>query len=504
MEVKRLKYSVDGEWRESKTSRYMPVTDSSTGKVIAEAPACTADEVEEAIQSAQAAFPAWSARPVAVRTQVMFRWKPLLEAHMDELAVLISTELGKNLDEARGEIVKIIEAVELACASPMLLQGDSLMNVSTDHDTVMYREPLGVFVGIVPFNFPAMIPFGWILPLCITTGNTLVLKLASMVPMTGMRLLELLYQAGLPKGVVNVVTCGRQEAEIFLKHPAVRGVSFIGSTETGRHVYSIAAANGKRVQAQTEAKNHGIVLRDAPLERSARGIVNSTFGCAGMRCMALPVLCVENKIADEFIDYLVRFAKERVIGCAYDPKTELGPVVSAEHKRFVTNWIERGVQEGAELILDGRDLVVPGYEEGFFVGPTIFDQVKPEHASGQREVFGPVTFVKRIDSFEEGVEIANASPFANGHSIFTSSGYYAREFARRSHAGMVGVNVGIPVPVSFFPFSGHKDSFFGDLHIFGRDGVAFYTESKCVTSRWFSEEESKATRVGTWEGTVNR
>jgi len=504
MDVKRLKYSVDGEWRESTTSRYMPVTDSSTGRVIAEAPACTAAEVEEAIQAAAQAFPTWAAKPVAVRTQVMYRWKPLLEAHMDELSLLISTELGKNLEEARGEIVKIIEAVELACSAPMLMQGDSLMNVATDHDTVLYREPLGVFVGIVPFNFPAMIPFGWIVPLCITTGNTLVLKLASLVPLSGMRLLELLYEAGLPRGVVNAVTCGRQEAEIFLKHPAVRGVSFIGSTETGRHVYSVAAAHGKRVQAQTEAKNHGLVLRDAPLERSARGIINSTFGCAGMRCMALPVLCVENAIADEFIDYLVRFAKERIVGCAYDPKTEIGPVVSGEHKRFVTGWIERGAEEGAELILDGRGIVVPGCEEGFFVGPTIFDQVKPEHACGRDEVFGPVTFVKRIDDFEEGLALANASPFANGASIFTSSGYYAREFARRSHAGMVGVNVGIPVPVSFFPFAGHKDSFFGDLHIFGRDGVAFYTESKCVTSRWFSEEESRATKVGTWEGTVNR
>jgi malonate-semialdehyde dehydrogenase (acetylating)/methylmalonate-semialdehyde dehydrogenase len=304
--------------------------------------------------------------------------------------------------------------------------------------------------------------------------------------------------------VVNVVTCGRAEAEIFLKHRAVRGVSFIGSTETGRHIYSVAAAHGKRVQAQTEAKNHGLVLRDASLERAARGIVNSTFGCAGMRCMALPVLCVENAVADEFIDYFIRFAKERVVGAAYDPKTELGPLVTAEHKRFVTDWIGKSIQEGAELVLDGRDLVVSGYEGGYFVGPTIFDSVTPEMTCGDQEVFGPVTYIKRIDDFEEGLALANANQFANGATIFTNSGYHAREFARRSHAGMVGVNVGIPVPVSFFPFAGHKDSFFGDLHIFGRDGVAFYTESKCVTSRWFSEEEMRATRVSTWEGTVNR
>ncbi|MGI5835051.1 MAG: CoA-acylating methylmalonate-semialdehyde dehydrogenase [Chloroflexota bacterium] len=503
-EVKRLKYCVDGEWLESKTSRYMPVTDSSTGQIIAETPACTAEEVESAIISAQNAFPAWADKPAAVRTQVLFRWKILLEQHIEELARICSTELGKNLDESRGEIFKIIEACEVAMATPMLMQGSALMNVSTGHDTVEYREPLGVFAGIAPFNFPAMIPFGWMVPLCIATGNTLVIKAASLVPMSGIRLLELLQEAGLPKGVVNLLTCSRNEAELLLTHPAVRGVTFVGSTSIGKHVYSVAAANGKRVQAQTEAKNHGIVLKDASLERAARGIINSTFGCAGMRCMALPVVCVENAVADQFVDYLVRFAKERVVGCAYDPKTELGPVVSAEHKKFVVDWINKSVQEGAELILDGRDIVVPGYEGGFFVGPTIFDHVKPGMSCGEEEVFGPVCFVKRVADFEEALAIANNNRFANGSCIFTESGSYAREFARRTHAGMVGINVGIPVPVSFFPFSGHKESFFGDLHVLGRDGVAFYTEAKCVTSRWFTEEDLKVKKVSTWEGTITR
>jgi malonate-semialdehyde dehydrogenase (acetylating)/methylmalonate-semialdehyde dehydrogenase len=361
-----------------------------------------------------------------------------------------------------------------------------------------------VFTGIAPFNFPAMIPFGWMIPLAIVTGNTYVLKAASMVPLSAIRCLELLHEAGLPRGVVNLVTCGRNEAEILLTHPEVKGVSFVGSTDTGKHVYSVAAAHGKRVQAQTEAKNHGIVLKDASLERAARGIINSTFGCAGMRCMALPVVCVENAVADQFIDYLVRFGKERVIGCSYDPKTELGPVVSGEHKKFVTDWIAKGVAEGAELILDGRGTVVQGYEGGFFVGPTIFDRVTESMSCGTEEVFGPVTFIKRIDDFEEGLAIANGSRFANGSCIFTESGYYAREFARRTHAGMVGVNVGIPVPVSFFPFSGHKQSFFGDKHVLGRDGIDFYTETKCVTTHWFSEEEKKVTKVGTWEGTTTR
>ncbi len=503
-EPKRLKYFINGEWLTSKTDKYMPVTDSSTGEVFAEAPCCTKDEVEEAIQNAQWAFETWGRLPIQKRTQVIFNWKRLLEQNAEEITYLCSRELGKNLDEARGEVIKIIEGCETAVSAPMVLKGESLMNVSTGHDTVSYREPLGVFAGIAPFNFPAMIPFGWMLPLCIVSGNTFVLKLASMVPTTGMRLTELLHEAGLPAGVVNVVTCSRNEAELMMTHPLVRGVSFVGSTKVGLHVYSTAAAHGKRVQAQTEAKNHGLVLADASLERAAAGIINSTFGCAGMRCMALPIIVVENKVADEFIGYMMKFAKQRVVGCSYDPKTELGPVVSADHQAFVKGWIDKGVEEGADLLLDGRDLVVPGFEGGHFVGPTIFDNVTEDMEVGREEIFGPVLGIKRVADFEEGITIMNNSRFANGSCIFTESGYYSREFARRTHAGMVGINVGIPVPVSFFPFAGHKQSFFGESHVFGLDGFRFYTESKCVTSRWFTEAEKKETKVGTWEGTVNK
>jgi malonate-semialdehyde dehydrogenase (acetylating)/methylmalonate-semialdehyde dehydrogenase len=503
-EVEILKYCVDGEWRESTTDKYMDVTDSSTGEVFAKAPCCTAAEVTSAIEAAQRAYPAWSGLPLQKRTQVLFKWKTVLEEHEDELAYICSRELGKNLEEARGEIVKIVEGCEVGVAAPMIAKGESLMNVSTGHDTVTYREPLGVFAGIAPFNFPAMIPFGWMIPLAIVTGNTFVLKAASLVPTSGIRLLQLLYEAGLPKGVVNLVTCSRNEAEIMMTHPAVRGVSFVGSTEVGKHVYSIAAAHGKRVQAQTEAKNHGLVMSDASLERAAAGIINSTFGCAGMRCMALPVCVVENEVADEFIGYMKNFAQQRVVGCSYDPKTELGPVVSAEHQAFVKGWIDKGVEEGADLILDGRGLVVPGFEKGFFVGPTIFDKVTEDMSVGREEIFGPVLCIKRVEDFEEGITLMNNSRFANGSCIFTESGYFAREFARRSHAGMVGINVGIPVPVSFFPFAGHKNSFFGESHVFGLDGIHFYTETKCVTSRWFTEAEKKQKKVGTWEGTVNR
>jgi malonate-semialdehyde dehydrogenase (acetylating)/methylmalonate-semialdehyde dehydrogenase len=502
--VKTLNYCVDNEWRESATEKYMDVTDSSTGEVFAQAPCCTAAEVEAAILSAHKAYQTWSALPIQRRTQVLFRWKQLLEDNMEELAYICSREVGKNLDEARGEIVKIIEGCEVGVAAPMLIKGEALMNVSAGHDTVSYREPLGVFAGIAPFNFPAMIPWGWMIPLCIVTGNTFVLKAASMVPTSSIRLLELLLEAGLPKGVVNVVTCSRKEAELLLTHPLIRGVSFVGSTDVGLHVYSVAAAHGKRVQAQTEAKNHGLVLADASLERAAAGIINSTFGCAGMRCMALPVCVVENTVADEFIGYMKTFAQQRVVGCSYDPKTELGPVVSAEHQAFIKGWIDKGVAEGADLVLDGRNLVVPGFEKGFFVGPTIFDNVSESMAIGRDEIFGPVLAIKRVEDFEEGMAIMNASRFANGSCIFTESGYWAREFARRTHAGMVGINVGIPVPVSFFPFAGHKDSFFGESHVFGQDGIRFFTETKVVTSRWFTEADKKQKRVDTWEGTVNR
>jgi malonate-semialdehyde dehydrogenase (acetylating)/methylmalonate-semialdehyde dehydrogenase len=384
------------------------------------------------------------------------------------------------------------------------MQGDSLMNVSAGFDTVSYREPLGVFVGIAPWNFPAMIPMGWMIPLALTTGNTYVLKAASFVPQTAMRMSELLAEAGLPAGVLNLVTAGRQEAELLLKHPKVRGVTFVGSTAVGRHVYAVAAAHGKRVQCLTEAKNHALVLRDAPVKATAQRIINSAFGCAGERCMALPTLAVEEPMGDALVTAIVELAKRRRLGPAWEAGTELGPLVTAEHRNFVVGWIEKSISEGAKLVLDGRDVKVPGYEGGYFLGPTVFDHVTGDMRCGWEEVFGPVLYIKRIKNFEEGVQLINASEFANGASIFTQSGYYAREFARRIDGGMVGINVGIPVPISVFPFCGHKNSFFGDLHVMGRDGVAFFTETKAVTSYWFSEADLQGEKVGTWEGTITR
>ncbi len=501
--LRRLKYCVNGEWKDSATTEFMPVTNSSTGEAMAEAPCCTVDEVNSAVEAAAAAFRGWADTPVTQRAQLMFKFKAKLEEHLDELTLSVSKELGKTLDEARGDVLKAIEVVELACAVPITMQGRSLMNVSRGFDTVSYREPLGVFAGIVPFNFPAMIPFGWMIPLCITTGNTFVLKAASQTPLTAIRMLELLYEAGLPPGVLNLVTTSRTQAELLLRHPAVKGVSYVGSSVVGRHIYATAAANHKRVQCLGEAKNHGLVLRDANIEMTARVIINSTFGCAGMRCMALPVVVVEEAVADEFMSYFVQFAKERKLGAAYDPATELGPVVSAELRRSVCAWIEKGIEEGAELVLDGRNAVVNGFEGGFFVGPTVFDHVKPGMTIGESEIFGPVTCIKRVNDFEEGLALMNANPFANGSCIFTESGRYAREFARRTDGGMVGINVGIPVPISVFPFCGHKESFYGDLHVMGTDGVAFYTETKSVTTRWLGTAPA-VKRLSTWEGTITR
>lgn len=502
--TKRLKYFVNGEWRETSGGAYMPCYNPSTGEIVAEAPKCTSAEVEEAVQAAAAAYPGWRDTPITKRVQVLFRIKELLDKHLDELGVLLATEMGKNLNEARGDVLKAIEVTELACGIPSLMAGYSLANVSTGFDTVANREPLGVFAGIAPFNFPAMIPMGWMAPLAIATGNTYVLKAASMVPRTAMRIAELWAEAGVPKGVFNLVTCSRHEAEILLKHPLVKGVSFVGSTKVGQHVYATAAAAGKRVQCLTEAKNHALVLRDAPIAATAQRIVNSAFGCAGQRCMALPAICVEESIADALVAEIVALARKLRLGPAWDPATAMGPLVSAEQRQSVLDWIEKGIAEGATLALDGRKAKVKGYEGGFFVGPTIFDHVSPEMRIGIDEIFGPVLSIKRVKDFEEGLAIMNASEFGNGAAIFTTSGGSAREFARRSGAGMVGINVGIPVPISVFPFTGHKHSFFGDLHCMGRDGVAFFTETRAVTSYWFNEADLKGSRVGTWEGTISR
>ena len=500
--MENLKPFINGQYVESKSEKFNKIFDPSTGEQIAQVPTCTQEEVECAIAAAKAAYPAWSATPVRKRAQLMLRLRELIVRDMEKLTLLCATENGKNLSEAAGDVGKALEMTELAASAPTLLMGDSLMNTSTGYDTTTYREPLGVFAGIAPWNFPAMIPVGWMAPLCIVCGNTFVLKPASTTPMTSLKFAELYKEAGFPDGVFNVVPCSRKEAEIFLTHPDIKGITFVGSTSVGKHVYETAAAHGKRVQALCEAKNHALVLKDAPITRTAAGIMNSAFGCAGERCMALPAVVVEEEIADKLVAELVRLCKLQKVGPAYDKSTNLGPVGSASHRKFVTDWIAKGVEEGAKLVLDGRDVKVPGYENGYYVGHTIFDHVTPEMTIGQREVFGPVLCIKRVNSFEEGLQLMNSNPFANGSVIFTQNGYYAREFARRTDGGMVGVNVGIPVPIGVFSFTGHKLSFFGDLHCHGKDAFRFYTETKTVTTRWFDEEEMKKESVDSWDGSL--
>lgn len=501
-EVKKLGFFVNGKFHESRTDKYMNVFNPSTGEVLAQAPCCTEEDVNCAIKAASDAFSSWSQQPVMKRVQVLYKFRELIDEHAEELTRMVATEHGKVLEESRGDIMKIKECVEFACGAPTLMMGESLMDTSTGYDTVLYREPLGVFAGIAPFNFPGMVPMGWMAPLCIAAGNTIVIKASSMTPMTALRCAELWKEAGLPDGVLNIVTCSRKEAEIFLKHPDIKGITFVGSTSVGLHIYATAAANGKRVQALCEAKNHGLVLEDAALERTARGIINSSFGCAGERCMALPVVVAHESIADKLVELIVQYAKELKVGPAYDEKSQLGPVVTEEHRSFVLKWIEKGLEQGAKLVLDGRKTNVEGYEKGFYLGPTILDHVTPEMTVGDSEIFGPVLCIKRVKNFEEGLKVMNNNPFANGSVVFTQSGYYSREFARRTHGGMVGINVGIPVPVTMFPFTGHKNSFIGDLHCLGKDGIRFYTETKAVTTRWFDEDEMKNTKVDSWDGSL--
>ncbi|MDR2524875.1 MAG: CoA-acylating methylmalonate-semialdehyde dehydrogenase [Oscillospiraceae bacterium] len=493
---------INGRFIDSAAQSFTEAYNPSTGEVTCRVPCCPREEVGQAIAAAKAAFPAWAATPALKRSQIFYRVRELLLAHMEELTRLVAEENGKSWEEAQGDVLKAKEGTELAISAPSLLMGESLMDTSAGFDTVLYREPLGVFAGIVPFNFPAMIPFGWMAPVCLACGNTMVLKAAAPTPRTAMRIAALYKEAGLPDGVLNVVTCTRDEASAILTHPDIKGVTFVGTTKVGLHIYSTAAAAGKRVQALCEAKNHALVLDDAPIARTAAGIVNAAFGCAGERCMALPVVVAHESIADALAAAIVEQAKKRKIGAAYDKTTELGPVVSAAHKAGILRRIAQGVAEGAKLLLDGRDVRVPGYENGFFVGPTVFDHVQPGMSIGETEIFGPVLCIKRCKDFEAGLALMNENPFANGSVIFTQSGYYAREFARRTDGGMVGVNVGIPVPVGVFPFSGHKNSFFGDAHCLGKDAYRFYTETKVVTTRWFDGAEAKKKTTTTWDGTI--
>ncbi|MDR7246060.1 MULTISPECIES: CoA-acylating methylmalonate-semialdehyde dehydrogenase [Priestia] len=480
--VKTVKNYIGGQWIESATSKTEPVYNPATGEIIAQVPLSTKEDVDQAVQAANEAFKRWAKTAVPKRARILFKYQQLLVDNWDELAKLVTVENGKSFNEARGEVQRGIECVEFAAGAPTLMMGKQLPDIATDIESGMYRYPIGVIGGITPFNFPMMVPC-WMFPLAIACGNTFVLKPSERTPLLAARLAELFEEAGLPKGVLNIVNGAHDVVNGLLEHKLVKAISFVGSQPVAEYVYKKGTENLKRVQALAGAKNHSIVLNDADLNVATKQIIGAAFGSAGERCMAASVVTVQEEIADQLIERLVEEANNIVIGDGLEENVFLGPVIRENHKERTLSYIESGVQEGAELIRDGRtDAAVNG--NGYFVGPTIFDHVTQEMKIWQDEIFAPVLSIVRVKTLEEAIEVANNSRFANGACIYTDSGASVREFRENIESGMLGVNVGVPAPMAFFPFSGWKDSFYGDLHANGTDGVEFYTRKKMVTTRW--------------------
>ncbi len=480
---------IGGEWVAVEAAETGLVYNPSLGEVIAEVPLGGADLVDQAVKSAHEAFPGWWETPAIDRANILFRYKALLEQHVDELALSISTEHGKTIPEARGDIRRGIQMVEYACGAPTLLMGESLENVARGIDCDSIRQPLGVCVGITPFNFPAMVPL-WMFPLALACGNTFVLKPSEKVPLTAIRLIELLAEAGLPKGVLNLIHGGRECVDALLTHPLVRAISFVGSTPVARHIFDTGTKHGKRVQAAGGAKNFILLMPDATVNETVRGLTEAAFGCAGERCMSGSTAIAIGDAARRVLPELVNVAKSMKVGPTFnDPSSQMGPVITSQHRDRVSELIGVGATEGARVLADGRSVKVTGAPNGFYVGPTILDEIRPDMTVAREEIFGPVLNVYRMDDLDSAIELANKSAYGNGAAIFTNSGRAAREFKHRIRAGMVGINVGVPAAMAFFPFSGWGESFFGDLHLQGREGVAFYTQQKVTTSRWFAAGE---------------
>lgn len=476
----KLKNYINGEWVESKTTVYEDVYNPATKEIIAQVPISTKEDIEYAAEVAKAAFEKWKNVAVPRRARILFNYQQLLTKHKEELANLITIENGKNLTEALGEVQRGIENVEFAAGAPSLMMGDSLSSIATDVEATNYRYPIGVVGGIAPFNFPMMVPC-WMFPMAIALGNTFVLKPSERTPLLTKRLAELFTEAGLPKGVFNVVYGAHDVVNGVLEHPEIKAVSFVGSKPVGEYVYKKGSENLKRVQALTGAKNHTIVLNDANLEETVTNVVSAAFGSAGERCMACAVVTVEEGIADEFMAALKLRTKDIKVGNGLEDGVFLGPVIREENKQRTLSYIEKGVEEGARLVCDGRD---NSPEEGFFVGPTIFDNVTTDMTLWKDEIFAPVLSVIRVKNLKEAVEIANQSEFANGACLFTNNASAIRYFRENIDAGMLGINLGVPAPMAFFPFSGWKSSFYGTLHANGKDAVDFYTRKKVVTARY--------------------
>ncbi len=476
-------FLANGQFELSASDWRGDVFNPSTGRVQAEVPFCTPEEIDRAVKAAADALPAWSETPVVERAKVMFRFREKLQARFEELAALVTREHGKTMGEARAEMQRGIEMVEFACGIPSLLMGQALENLAASVDCETSRHPVGVCVGITPFNFPSMVPL-WMFPVAITCGNTFILKPSEKVPLSAMKLGELLTESGLPPGVFNIVHGDKVAVDALLTHQSVRAVSFVGSTAVARHVYQTGTANGKRVQAAGGAKNHLIIMPDADLDQAVKALSLSAFGCAGERCMAGSVAVPVGRIADNLVEGLCRAGGTMKVGPTDGgPEVDMGPLISGAHRDRVATYLDVAKSEGAEVALDGRKFDLP--REGFLLGPSVVDRVKPGMRLAREEIFGPVLSVVRVGDLDEALALGRQCEYGNGASIFTTSGWAAREFKRQFNAGMIGINVGVPAPMAWFPFTGWNKSFFGDLHIQGIEGVQFYTQQKMTLTRWF-------------------
>jgi malonate-semialdehyde dehydrogenase (acetylating)/methylmalonate-semialdehyde dehydrogenase len=481
--LERLPLWIGGRAVPPRTTRYGEVTNPATGEVLRHVPFATREDVDAAVHAATEAWPAWRGAPALRRARILMRFRDLMESHKKDLARLVSQEHGKTVLDAEGSITRGIEVVEFATGIPHLLKGEFSDSVGTEVDSFSLRQPVGVCAGITPFNFPAMVPM-WMFPIAIACGNTFILKPSERDPTMSLRMAELLKEAGLPDGVFNVVHGDREAVDAILVHPGIRAVSFVGSTPIARYIYETGTAHGKRVQALGGAKNHAVVLPDADLAFAAEALIGAAYGSAGERCMAVSVVVAVGEAGDALRDQLADRARRVAVGPGDKAGSDMGPVITCAARDRIMGLIDRGVAEGATLIVDGRKPKVPGHEAGFFVGPTLFDNTTPEMAIYQQEIFGPVLVMVRSESLDDAIALINANQYANGAALFTRSGFAARRFQQQVEVGMVGINVPIPVPMAFYSFGGWRNSLFGDLHVHGMDGVRFYTRGKAVTARW--------------------
>jgi malonate-semialdehyde dehydrogenase (acetylating)/methylmalonate-semialdehyde dehydrogenase len=491
--MRTIPHWIDGKSYAPDTGRVGPVYNPATGQTCAQVALGSAADVEAAVAAARCTFPAWRETSLSRRTEILFRFRDLVGTKTNALAETIVREHGKVLSDAKGEVRRGLDVVEFACGIPHLLKGGFSENVSTDIDTWSLRQPLGVVAGITPFNFPAMVPL-WMFPVALACGNTFVLKPSEKDPSAAILLAQLLHEAGLPEGVFNVVQGDREAVDALLAHPDVQAISFVGSTPVARAIYEAATRNGKRVQALGGAKNHMIVMPDADLDEAAAAAINAAYGSAGERCMAISVVVAVGEAGDEVVQRIDERLRRINVGDGLEAASEMGPLITREHRDRVASYLDRGVEEGATVVADGRNVTVPGRDDGFFLGPSLLDHVTPEMCVYRDEIFGPVLSVVRADSYEAARDLVNANPWANGVAIFTKNGGTARRFQNEIEVGMIGINVPIPVPMAYYSFGGWRGSLFGDTHIYGEDGVRFYTRAKVVTSRW-NTREAESTKL---------